>query len=356
MAAVSEIIFEEIRASAGSLGLITLNRPKSLNALNHDMFIALDQQLQTWDSSAHIQAVIIRAVEGRAFCAGGDMRQAYELGVKNDPQLAGFFADEYRMNSRVYHFSKPYIALLDGITMGGGAGISIHGSCRVATQRFKFAMPETGLGFFPDVGSTYFLARLKHHMGIYLGLTGAVISADDCLALNLVDFIVAESTFAEIIQTLQLTPLEKHADAAIAEVMRKFAKPAEKSALMQHESEIDTCFGNETLDEIMAALEAYPSAWCEEVVNTLALKSPTSLKVVLRQLQQGEKLTFDKALQMEYRLMSRFINTADLQEGVRAVLIDKDHKPVWNPDKIKDVSDVEVAKFFAPLATELPLD
>jgi enoyl-CoA hydratase len=345
MESLEEIIFTELDGLDGKLGLITLNRPQALNALNHLMFKALNQQLQHWEDDENIKAVIIRA-EGRAFCAGGDMRVAYQLGLKKDPQLKNYFADEYRMNSRVYHFSKPYIALLDGITMGGGAGISIYGSHRIATNNLIFAMPETGIGFFPDVGASYFLSRLPYRMGFYLGLTGAAISAVDCLVLGLVDHIVAREKFDEIILKIQNTALTNHPDAAVSEVIRHYSQPTQKSELLNHQVEIEMCFAKETVEEILETLERYPSAWCEEVFNSMALKSPTSLKVTLRQLQLGEKLSFDKVMEMEYRLMCRFIEGHDLFEGIRAQLIDKDKKPVWKPHRVVDVDDSEVASYF----------
>jgi enoyl-CoA hydratase len=346
MESLAEIIFTELDGVDGKLGLIMLNRPEALNALNHAMFKALNRQLENWEADENIKAVIIRA-EGRAFCAGGDMRIAYQLGLKKDPQLKNYFADEYRMNSCVYHFSKPYIALLDGITMGGGAGISIYGSHRVATNNLVFAMPETGIGFFPDVGASYFLSRLPYRMGFYLGLTGVSISAQDCLALGLVDHIVASEDFEKIILKLQTASLLKHTDATVSEVLRHFTAPPQKSALLGHQVEIATCFSKETIEEILETLERYPSAWCEEAFNNMSLKSPTSLKVTLRQLQLGEKLSFDKAQEMEYQMMCRFIEGHDLFEGVRAALIDKDKRPVWEPQRVVDVDEETVASYFS---------
>ena len=353
----SEIIFTELPGVDGNIGLITLNRQSVLNALNHAMFIAIDEHLARWDSNPEIKAVVINAVEGRAFCAGGDMRAAYEIGKKDISALPDFFAAEYRMNSRIYHFSKPYIALLDGITMGGGAGISINGTYRVATEKLVFAMPETGIGFFPDVGSSYFLSRLQGVFGIYLGLTGSTISCADCLELGLIDQVVTSGSYPEIIKKLQETSLVQNPDASISEVIRFFCVPAiSKSELFNHSAEIETCFSRPSIEEIIKTLERYPTAWCEEVRNKLVLKSPTSLKVTLRLLQEGAKLTFEKALQMEYRLMTRFIAGHDLYEGVRALLIDKDNKPEWKPAKVSEVSETEIENYFAPVKIELTLD
>src|SRR5579872_925135 len=182
---ISEIAFEEISGRDDNLGLITLTRQSVLNALNQKMINAIDQQLKEWENANHIKAVVIRAAPGRAFCAGGDVRSVYDRKLAQDPKIADFFRDEYGMNRRIHHYPKPYIALMDGITMGGGVGISVHASHRVATERLVFAMPETGIGFFPDVGTTYVLPRLPDFIGMYLGLTGARLTLNDCLALGL---------------------------------------------------------------------------------------------------------------------------------------------------------------------------
>lgn len=346
MESKQEIIFETVDGVEGNVGLITLNRPEVLNALSHSMMVALDKQLVEWDEDAGIKAVIIRAAAGRAFCAGGDIRAAYERGMQKDSKLIDYFGDEYRADSRVYHFSKPYIALLDGITMGGGAGISIHGSYRVATERLVFAMPETGIGFFPDIGASYFLSRLPQYIGYYLGLVGARIPFNDCLAIGLIDQVVARDSLDTIVKNIAATSLARNSDATIAELIRHFSVPVEKSALMLHQSEIATCFSKETMEDIMEALEEYPSAWCEQIANELALKSPTSLKVTLNALQRGAKLRFDECMKMEYVLAKHFIASSDFFEGVRAAIIDKDQKPVWRPAKLADVSEADVEKFF----------
>src|SRR3990167_4221018 len=193
-----DILFEELVGHEGNIGLVTLNRPKALNALTHSMILSLDKQLTLWEEQENIKAIVITAVEGRAFCAGGDIRFTYEKWDYNDGSLPLYFRDEYRLNRRIFHYSKPYIALLDGITMGGGVGISIHGSHRVATENLVFAMPETGIGFFPDVGGTYFLPRLPDKFGYYLGITGARIDCYDCCALGLTQHFVSRASFTHM--------------------------------------------------------------------------------------------------------------------------------------------------------------
>ena len=352
MYSIPEILFEEVAGPDGHLGLITLRRQQALNALNHDMFLALDAQLIEWDKASHIKAVVIKAAEGRAFCAGGDIRHAYEMKMANDSAgLPIFFRDEYRMNKRIHHFSKPYIALLDGITMGGGVGISLHGSHRVATEKLVFSMPETGIGFYPDVGATYYLSRFPDCMGIYLGLTGARIGADDCAALDIVQTIVTHDDLQKMIDTLiQSSIPDKN---TVTMIIKKFALPAGKSLLFEHKDEINNCFSKNTVEDILSALENDPSEWCQQTASIIKTKSPTSLKVTLLALQQAARLDFDACMQMEYRLTSRFVQQHDFFEGIRAAIIDKDQKPKWQPAILQEVEMSQVKKYFVPLQEEL---
>lgn len=348
-----DIIFEEMNGHDGNLGLITLNRPEALNALNHAMFLLLDQKLAEWEKNDAIKAVIIQAAPGRAFCAGGDIRYAYERGIAKDPTLPNFFGDEYNLNKRIYHYSKPYIALLDGITMGGGVGVSIHGSHRVATDRLVFSMPETAIGFFPDIGATYFLSRLPGKIGLYIGLTGVRLTHSDCFALGIVDYVVSQTSFSDIISALAAASLQKNTDATISEIINNFTIPVEKSALLEHQAEIDMCFSKHTVEDILQALEHYPSAWCQLTDDILRTKSPTSLKVTLRQLNEGAKLNFDECMKLEYRLTSRFVKGHDFFEGIRAAIIDKDQTPHWKPAQLEEVKAHDIEMYFAPLEKEL---
>lgn len=351
MKITSDILFEEMQGNNGNLGIMTLNRPNALNALNHEMFIALDRQLTAWAHNANIKAVVIRAVEGRAFCAGGDIRYAYERKLANDPSLPNFFRDEYRMNTLIHHYPKPYIALLDGITMGGGVGISIHGSHRVGTDRLLFAMPETAIGFYPDVGTTYCLARFPHKMGYYLGLTGARISYADCYAMGIVQTVVAQHALPTIITTLCEAKIPNK--IAVTDLLNEFALSIPPSELMQHKDEIEACFSKKTIEDILQALESYPSEWCQQTAKIIQTKSPTSLKVTLYALQEAEKLNFDTCMQMEYGLTTHFLQGHDFFEGIRAAIIDKDQKPHWQPSKLSEVTRQDVAKYFTPLTKEL---
>lgn len=349
MKSIPEIQFEEIAGKDGKIGLITLTRQQALNALNHRMFLALGAQLPEWDKSPHIKAVVIRAAEGRAFCAGGDIRHAYELKKANDPTITAFFHDEYQMNQCIHHFSKPYIAFLDGITMGGGVGISIHGSHRIATEKLMFSMPETGIGFYPDVGTTYYLSRCPYHIGTYLGLTGARIGADDCKAIGFVENIVAHDSLQKILEELIQTSLPDR--SAVTNIINKFALAPGQSKLFEHKDEINRCFSKDTVEEIIAELEKQSSEWSNQTAAIIKTKSPTSLKVTLCALQQAAKMSFDECMKMEYRLTCRFVEGHDFFEGIRAAIIDKDQAPKWKPSTLADVKVAEVEKYFSPHPT-----
>lgn len=345
---ISEIIFEELPGKEGNVGLITLNRPQVLNALNHPMFLALDEQIAEWETKPSIKAILIRG-EGRAFCAGGDIRHAYERKRANDPALLQFFADEYRMNSRIHHLKKPYIAFLSGLTMGGGAGISLHGSHRIATEKFIFAMPETAIGFYPDVGTLFYLSRLPSQMGFYLGLTGARIDYADCLMLKIVQEIVEIDAFPQLLESLLETSLPNK--EVVSELLQSYSIKAPHSKLLTHQFEIETCFAKNTIEEIIVALENLPSEWATQTAASLKTKSPTSLKVTLKALQIAKKLSFDECMKMEYRLTAHFLQGHDFFEGIRAIVIDKDQKPMWSPAKLSEISCVE--NYFDPLPQEL---
>ncbi|MEO8401467.1 MAG: enoyl-CoA hydratase/isomerase family protein [Gammaproteobacteria bacterium] len=353
MHSIPEIEFEEVTGRDGNLGLITLTRPQVLNALNHEMFIAMNKQLSEWEEANHIKAVVIRAAEGRAFCAGGDIRSAYQRKNEGDAELSNFFRDEYQLNQHIYHYLKPYIALMDGITMGGGVGISVHASHRVATERLIFAMPETGIGFYPDVGATYVLSHLPDHMGMYLGLTGARISLNDCRALELIDYGVKPDCFAELIYKLADTSLTNDSNAVIDNIIQEFSLPSSESALLQHREKISHCFRLESVEAIVHALEIHTDPWCREVASNLKTKSPTSLKVTFRAINEAKTLDFDECMQIEYRLTSRFLEGHDFFEGIRAVLVDKDQKPHWKPAKLDEITAIDIKKYFAPLEKEL---
>lgn len=342
---IEEIIFEEIPGVHGDIGLITLNRPAALNALNHKMFHALDHHFAEWGEKENIKAVVIRATPGRAFCAGGDIRLAYEKKKSNDPHLVDFFKDEYAMNRRLFHFKKPYIAILNGITMGGGAGISMHGSHRVGTPRMVFAMPETGIGFFPDIGASYFLSRLPFKMGFYLGITGETISYEDCYALKLVDQVIAVDSENNLLQKLVDSSLPDN--ETISNIIQQYSVTVPPSALMEHQNDVMRAFSKNSIEEIIKSLQSSENEWCRERAAIINKKSPISLKVTLEELTQAEHLNFDECMDMEYCIMQEFLNSHDFFEGIRAALIDKDRNPRWKPATLEEISHNDVMQFFS---------
>jgi enoyl-CoA hydratase/carnithine racemase len=339
-----EIDFIEMSGDHGNLGIILLQRTSALNALNDSMVRAMHQQLTSWTSSASIKAVIIRAVSGRAFCAGGDIRSIYNKKITNDPTLGDFFWDEYRVNRQIFHFQKPYIALLDGITMGGGAGISIHGSHRVATENLSFSMPETGIGYFPDIGASYFLSRLQHKLGYYLGLTGERIAYQDCLALGLVDTVIASDTQEQLIKKLAESALPD--TSAVTNIIKSFSVTTPESPLWAHRKEIEICFSEKTVEDIVHALQTHGGEWCLKTADVILSKSPSSLKIALRALQEGSHLDFDACMQMEERLAKHFMHSHDFFEGIRAAVIDKDRMPRWEPTTLGLVTSEFVDSYF----------
>lgn len=353
MTTYTEVIFNELQGVGGAIGEIVLNRSQVLNSINLSMVHAIYHQLQTWATSNAIKAVVIRAVEGRAFCAGGDIRQTYEQAKSQDIKAINFFRDEYQLNRLIYHFPKPYIAFLNGITMGGGVGISIHGSHRIATEHLMFAMPETGIGFFPDVGGTYFLPRLPGQLGYYLGLTGARLQSDDCVALGIAQHKVAAQSLPALLKELINQPFKHEAKTSVSEIIEQFSTPTQTSPLLQEKEEIDNCFSGKTMEAIMQALQNAKHTICKESLTTLSKKSPTSLKVTLRALNEGRYLEFDACMKQEFRLASHFLESRDFQEGIRAAIIDKDQNPHWQPETLDKVKEPDIAKFFAPLAEEL---
>ncbi len=330
----------------GPLAIVTLDRVQALNALTLDMAERLDRRLIEWASDPAVAVVAIRSAGGRAFCAGGDIRALYDAGRRNDPYAADFYRVEYRLNHRIKTFGKPYVALLDGITMGGGVGLSIHGSHRVVTDRCQFAMPETGIGFFPDVGGSWFLPRCPGTLGTYLGLTGARLGAADMLYCGLATHYVSSDDVAALPGVLERGV---HADAVEALLDRRARDPG-PAPLAQYRPAIDRCFAAESVEEILARLDGEGTPWARERASVLRRKSPTSLKVTMRQLQAGATLeSFAAAMRMEYRLARHFMTAPDFYEGVRAAVIDRDQAPHWQPASLDEVSDAVVARYFEPL-------
>jgi len=333
-----EVLFEQ----RGALGLITLNRPKALNALTHEMCVATKAQLDAWARDKAIAVVAIRGAGERAFCAGGDIRALYESGKAKTAYALNFYRDEYILNATIKHFPKPYVAFLKGIVMGGGVGVSVHGSHRVADETTVFAMPETGIGLFPDVGGSHFLPRCPGETGMYLGLTGARLKTADCLYTGVATaFVLAARAEAVIARLADGEP----PDVAIA----AHASNAEDAPLAGQRALIDSIFSDSSIQEVLASLYSDNSDWSRATAATLRTKSPTSLKLTFRQIREGALLDFDACLQMEYRMVNRVVSGHDFYEGVRAIIIDKDNAPQWYPAKLSEVTDADIDAYFAPL-------
>jgi len=339
-----EILFEV----CGKAGVITLNRPEALNAVTLNMIELMGPQLDAWAKDDKISHVIIKAAPGRAFSAGGDIVQLYQWGLDKDPRFAAFYAAEYPLNVAIKRFPKPYIALIDGIVMGGGVGVSFHGSHRIVTENLTFAMPETGIGLFPDVGGTWFLPRCPGAIGMYLGLTGARVKAADALYCKLATHFVPAEKFGELEVALYLSD---DVDATIAE----YVQDPGKAPLQDLKNLIGSHFRKVSVQTIFKSLAADNSEWAIKTLKTLKQKSPTSLLITHRQMISGVGLSFEAAMRLEYRIVSRIVQGVDFLEGTRAVVIDKDMNPQWNPATLDEVSKADIDAYFAPLKNELLL-
>jgi enoyl-CoA hydratase len=333
-----DVLFER----RGAAGIITLNRPKALNALTQDMCLRIKAQLEDWAKDTNIKTVVIRGQGERAFCAGGDIRALYESGKAGTPYALDFYRDEYRLDAAIKHFPKPYVALVHGIVMGGGVGVSVHGSYRIAAESAVFAMPETGIGLFPDVGGSYFLPRCPGQVGMYLALTGARLKTTDCLYAGVATHFVPQAKWDTLLERLANgTAPDQALDGLSDNVPDTF--------LETHRHSIDSIFTLESVEAILAALDAEGTDWAGETAATLRSKSPTSLKVTFRQIREGARLEFDDCMRMEYRMVNRIVAGHDFYEGVRAAIIDKDGAPQWQPADLAGVGESAVDAYFAPL-------
>jgi enoyl-CoA hydratase len=329
----TDILFDR----RGTAGIVTLNRPQALNAVTHDMVRALRAQLDRWADDASVTRVAIQAAGARAFCAGGDIRALYDLGQagRYDEALQ-FWRDEYPLNAAIKKYRKPYVALIDGIVMGGGVGVSVHGSHRVAGDRFQFAMPEVGIGFFPDVGATWFLPRMPGELGTYCALTGERFGIADGCGTGLATHRIASARFPALLEGLAGTV---SVDAALS----AFSEPAGEGPIAARRAAIERLFAGDSVENILAALDreaASASAdadWAQKTAAGMRTKSPLSLKLALAQVRRGKNWDFETCMRMEFRIVSRVIHGHDFYEGVRAVIVDKDNKPRWQPGTLADV-------------------
>ncbi|MFI1177311.1 enoyl-CoA hydratase/isomerase family protein [Streptomyces melanogenes] len=333
----------------GHAAYITLNRPKALNALSHPMVLRIEEALSAWADDPAIAVVVLQGAGERGLCAGGDIRTIYEDARTGGTASAAFWRDEYRLNTLIARYPKPYIALMDGIVMGGGVGLSAHGSVRVVTERSKVAMPETGIGFVPDVGGTYLLALAPGELGTHLALTGAPVGAADALLSGLADHFVPSAALPALARGLALDPVHS--------VLKQHVEQPPPGELSASREWIDHCYAADTAEEIVARLRACGVPAAKSAADTLLTKSPTAVKVTLAALRRARRLgPLERVLEQEYRVSCAALSSPDLVEGIRAQVIDKDRTPRWSPATLEEVSPTTVDRFFAPLdANELRL-
>ncbi|KUJ70511.1 3-hydroxyisobutyryl-CoA hydrolase [Streptomyces albus subsp. albus] len=328
----------------GRAGHLTLNRPRALNALTHDMVRRIDDALTAWEHDDAIATVVISGAGERGLCAGGDIRAIHQDASTpgGGAASAAFWRDEYRLNARIARYPKPYVAVMDGIVMGGGVGVSAHGGVRIVTEGSRVAMPETGIGFVPDVGGTYLLSRAPGELGTHLALTGAAVGAADALLCGLADHFVPAARIPELTAAL--------AGADAAEVLPRYAEPAPGGELAEHREWIDHCYRAETVEEIVDRLLAHGAPAAKETAETILAKSPTALKATLAAMRRARALgRLERVLEQEYRVSCAALSTPDLVEGIRAQVVDKDRTPRWAPATLAEVTEEQVARFFAPL-------
>ncbi|WP_448582227.1 enoyl-CoA hydratase/isomerase family protein [Thermaurantiacus sp.] len=314
----------------GRVGIATLNRPQALNALNRAMCRAWHRQLLNWSLEPEIAAIVIEGAGDRAFCAGGDVVALYHAGRAGSSEWEGFFFDEYRMNQAISACAKPHIALIDGITMGGGVGLSIHGSFRVATERTRFAMPETGIGLIPDVGGTHALPRLPGEIGTWAALTGARLDGAACKAAGIATHYVRASELPVLVERLA------HSHEPVEEVLATFDTDPGPDSVTPLRDGIDFHFSHDTVEDILLSLDDGDD-WAREQASTIRRMSPTSLKLSLIGVREGRGDSIESCLRREYRMVSAIKAGQDFFEGVRAQLIDKDRNPQWRPASLADV-------------------
>jgi enoyl-CoA hydratase len=385
-----QILFER----RGAAGVVTLNRPEALNAVTRDMVRALHDALERWRHDGALSRIIVMAAGERAFSAGGDLRAIHEAGRSGRQEEAlAFWREEYALNAAIKCYPKPYVALIDGIDMGGGVGLSVHGSHRVAGDRFQFAMPEVGIGFFPDVGATWFLPRLPGEIGTWCALTGDRLTATDAVAAGVATHRVASARFAELAEAL-------YGAISVDAILAAFAEPSAPSPRLRgegrgegaipvgatrgeppspgaqaradlspeagrgevaHRAAIDRLFAADTVEAILGLLDAEAASsssdarWAGEAAAAIRTKAPLSLKIALAQIRRGANWSFEACMQAEFRIVSRVVYGADFYEGIRAVIIDKDNRPQWRPATLAEVTAAEVDGHFAPLPAQAEL-
>jgi enoyl-CoA hydratase len=328
------------------VGILTLNRPKAINSLNHTMVTVLSRTLREWERNDDVHTVLLNGAGDRGLCAGGDIVAIYHSAKADGAEARQFWYDEYLLNAEIGHYPKPYVAVMDGIVMGGGVGVSTHGSVRIVTDTTKMAMPEVGIGFIPDVGGTYLLARAPGFTGLHAALTGAPFTGADAIAMGFADHFVPHEKLAQFTDALL-------ADGVEAALSTHATEPP-GSDLMEQRDWIDECYAGETIVDIVAALRGHDAGPANDAANLIASRSPISLAVALEAVRRaGELETLKDVLRQEYRTSCGSLRSHDLVEGIRAQIIDKDRNPKWNPSSIAAVTRVDVDSYFAPADPDL---
>ena len=336
---------EVICSQRDRAGLIRLNRPKALNALTLGMIRGLETFTHACAKNPHIYGIVMEA-EGKGFCAGGDIRTVSDWGRNSPGEADQFYIEEYQHNWTLQCFRKPHVALINGITMGGGVGVCLYGTHRVAGENIRFAMPETGIGFVPDIGASWFLPRMPGKLGLYLGLTGRICDRADCYYIGFATHCVPAGEF----ETIKAAMIEGEPIDAVLDGLHE---PPGESELQRLRDPIDRIFSAPSLEAILKGLEREQGEWkdwAQKTLSILAKRSPLSLKVTFEALKRGSGFkTLKEALVVEYRLATRMIRRHDFHEGVRAIIIDKDQSPKWDPPSLAEASDALLQSLFAPL-------
>ena len=338
---------EVLCRAEGRVGRITLNRPQAIHALTTNMCRLMTEALLAWRNDPAVELVMFDHSGERGFCAGGDIRMLAESGAGDGRLAREFFFIEYRLNHLLFEYPKPTVAIMDGITMGGGVGLAQPCRYRVATERTTFAMPETGIGLFPDVGGGWHLSRMPDHLGLWLALTGARIKAADCELLGIATDYVESARIADLKAAVLAEP------DRVETLLTEFEADAGRPPLAQHQDEIGKLFAHDSVEAILAALEGAGTDWAKDQLKVLATKSPQTMKVAFRQLRLGAKArSFAENMAMEYRIGARVAPRHDFLEGVRAVIVDKDNAPKWDPPRPQDVDEATLDAIFAPLPAD----
>ncbi len=326
------------------IGRVRLNRPKALHALTTDMCETMSKTLLKWQTDKDVELIVIDHAEGRGFCAGGDVVMLARSGSSDAEEAKRFFFAEYRLNHLLFTYPKPTVALMDGITMGGGVGISLPCNYRVATENTRLAMPETGIGLFPDVGGGWYLSRLPGRVGQFMALTGARLDGAECLYLNLATHYVEQAGLQDLVERISKAP------ARVQGVLGAASQPVPQAKIEANLPQIARLFASDRLEDVFQSLESEPTDWARSELATLSTKSPLSCKVSLRLLAQGaNRLSFADEMRAEFALAGRVVKTHDFREGIRALLIDKTNDPKWDPAVPEEVTDEMLDVLFSPL-------